>query len=111
MLTVPVVILAMVPGIHLDSSPWVQLVLATPVVLWAGWPFNRAAALNARHGASTMDTLVSIGVLTAYLWSAVVVLTGRASTMADMGTTNGVDAAGTTHLWFETATVAAPTPA
>ena len=104
-LTVPVVILAMVPGIHLDSSPWVQLVLATPVVLWAGWPFHRAAALNARHGASTMDTLVSIGVLTAYLWSAVVVLTGRASTMADMGTTNGVDAAGTTHLWFETATV------
>ena len=104
-LTVPVVILAMVPGIHLDSSPWVQLALATPVVLWAGWPFHRAAALNARHGASTMDTLVSIGVLTAYLWSAVVVLTGRASTMADMGTTNGVDAAGTTHLWFETATV------
>ena len=104
-LTVPVVILAMVPGIHLDSSPWVQLALATPVVLWAGWPFHRAAALNARHGASTMDTLVSIGVLTAYLWSAVVVLTGRASSMADMGTTNGVDAAGTTHLWFETATV------
>ena len=104
-LTVPVVILAMVPGIHLDSSPWVQLALATPVVLWAGWPFHRAAALNARHGASTMDTLVSIGVLTAYLWSAVVVLTGRASTMADMGTANGVDAAGTTHLWFETATV------
>ena len=102
---VAAVILAMVPGIHLDSSPWVQLVLATPVVLWAGWPFHRAAALNARHGASTMDTLVSIGVLTAYLWSAVVVLTGRASTMADMGTTNGVDAAGTTHLWFETATV------
>jgi len=104
-LTVPVVILAMVPGIHLDSSPWVQLALATPVVLWAGWPFHRAAALNARHGASTMDTLVSIGVLTAYLWSAVVVLTGRASSMADMGTANGVDAAGTTHLWFETATV------
>ena len=107
-LTVPVVILAMVPGIHLDSSPWVQLALATPVVLWAGWPFHRAAALNARHGASTMDTLVSIGVLTAYLWSAVVVLTGRASSMSgmsDMGSANGVDAAGTTHLWFETATV------
>lgn len=107
-LTVPVVILAMVPGIHLDSSPWVQLALATPVVLWAGWPFHRAAALNARHGASTMDTLVSIGVLTAYLWSTVVVLTGRASSMSgmsDMGSANGVDAAGTTHLWFETATV------
>ncbi len=101
-LTVPVVILAMVPGIHLDSSPWVQLALATPVVLWAGWPFHRAAAMNARHGASTMDTLVSIGVLTAYLWSAVVVLTGRAGGMASM---DGADAGGTTHLWFETATV------
>ncbi|HSF98259.1 MAG TPA: heavy metal translocating P-type ATPase, partial [Ornithinibacter sp.] len=101
-LTVPVVILAMVPGIHLDSSPWVQLALATPVVLWAGWPFHRAAAMNARHGASTMDTLVSIGVLTAYLWSAAVVLTGRAGGMAAM---EGADAGGTTHLWFETATV------
>ena len=98
-LTVPVVVLAMVPGIHLDSSPWVQLVLATPVVLWAGLPFHRAAALNARHGASTMDTLVSIGVLTAYLWSAVVVLTGRAG---GMGAT---DAGSTAHIWFETATV------
>ena len=101
-LTVPVVVLAMVPGIHLDSSPWVQLALATPVVLWAGWPFHRAAAMNARHGASTMDTLVSIGVLTAYLWSAAVVLTGRAGGMAAM---DGADAGGTTHLWFETATV------
>ena len=98
-LTVPVVVLAMVPGIHLDSSPWVQLALATPVVLWAGWPFHRAAAMNARHGASTMDTLVSIGVLTAYLWSAVVVLTGRAGGM------EGADAGDTTHIWFETATV------
>ena len=61
-LTVPVVVLAMVPGIHLDNSPWVQLVLATPVVLWCAWPFHRATFLNARHGASTMDTLVSIGV-------------------------------------------------
>jgi Cu+-exporting ATPase len=100
-LTVPVVVLAMVPGIHLDNSPWVQLVLATPVVLWCAWPFHRATFLNARHGASTMDTLVSIGVLTAYLWSAVVVLTGRAAG------TSGMDAGDVTtaHIWFETATV------
>src|SRR6478736_874822 len=100
-LTVPVVVLAMVPGIHLANSAWVQLVLATPVVLWAAWPFHRAAAMNARHGASTMDTLVSIGVLTAYLWSAVVVLTGRAAGMssADAGDVT------TAHTWFETATV------
>ncbi|GAA4404183.1 heavy metal translocating P-type ATPase [Fodinibacter luteus] len=101
-LTVPVVVLAMVPGIHLDSSAWVQLVLATPVVLWAGWPFHRAAALNARHGASTMDTLVSLGVLTAYLWSVVVVVTGRAG---GMGAMDGSDAGDTAHIWFETATV------
>ena len=100
-LTVPVVVLAMVPGIHLDNSPWVQLVLATPVVLWCAWPFHRAAFLNARHGASTMDTLVSIGVLAAYLWSALVVLTGRAAGMS------GMDAGDVTtaHIWFETATV------
>ena len=101
-LTVPVVVLAMVPGLHLDGAPWVQLVLATPVVLWAGWPFHRAAAVNARHGASTMDTLVSIGVLTAYLWSAAVVLTGRAG---GMGSMDAADAGGTTDIWFETATV------
>ena len=101
-LTTPVVVLAMVPGLHLDGAPWVQLALATPVVIWAGWPFHRAAAANARHGASTMDTLVSIGVLTAYLWSAVAVLTGRAGGMASM---DGSDAGGTTDIWFETATV------
>ena len=100
-LTVPVVVLAMVPGLDLPGSPWIQLVLATPVVLWCAWPFHRAAFLNARHGASTMDTLVSIGVLTAYLWSAVVVLTGRAAGMC------GMDAGDVTtaHIWFETATV------
>ena len=100
-LTVPVVVLAMVPGIDLPNSAWVQLVLATPVVLWAGWPFHRAAAMNARHGASTMDTLVSIGVLTAYLWSAVVVLTGRAAGMSSMDAGDVT----TAHIWFETATV------
>ena len=100
-LTVPVVVLAMVPGIHLDNSAWVQLALATPVVLWCAWPFHRAAAMNARHGASTMDTLVSIGVLTAYLWSAVVVLTGRAAGMSSMDAGDVT----TAHLWFETATV------
>lgn len=100
-LTVPVVVLAMVPGIHLDNNAWVQLVLATPVVLWAGWPFHRAAFMNARHGASTMDTLVSIGVLTAYLWSAVIVLTGRAAGMSSMDAGDVT----TAHIWFETATV------
>ncbi|WP_392543909.1 heavy metal translocating P-type ATPase [Oryzobacter telluris] len=98
-LTVPVLVLAMVPGLDFPASPWVQLVLATPVVLWAAWPFHRAAALNARHLASTMDTLVSIGVLAAYLSSVAVVVTGRAGTgMAMAGQETG-------HLWFEVAAV------
>ena len=71
------------------------------MVLWCAWPFHRAAAMNARHGASTMDTLVSIGVLTAYLWSVVVVLTGRAAGMSDMDAGSVTPA----HIWFETATV------
>jgi len=100
-LTVPVVVLAMWPGLEVPDSAWIQLALATPVVLWCGWPFHRAAFLNARHGASTMDTLVSIGVLTAYLWSAVVVLTGRAAGMSSMDAGD----VSTAHIWFETATV------
>jgi P-type Cu+ transporter len=75
-LTVPLTLLAMVPQIQFDGWEWVALVLATPVVLWAGWPFHRAAALNARHAAVTMDTLISIGTLAAWAWSTVVLLAG-----------------------------------
>ncbi len=100
-LTVPVVVLGMVPGIEINNSGWVQLILATPVVLWCGWPFHKAAFINARHGASTMDTLVSIGVLTAYLSSAYVVLTGGSS--GGGGMDGG--ATPTPNLWFESATV------
>ena len=56
-LTVPVVLLAMVPGFEFPGSEWVSLVLATPVVFWAAWPFHAAAARNLRHGVATMDTL------------------------------------------------------
>ena len=98
-LTLPVVLLAMVPALgDLPGNAWYQLAFTTPVVLWAAWPFHRAAAINARHLASTMDTLVSIGVLSAYLWSAIAVLTGRAMTdMSHSG--HGV------HVYFETAAV------
>jgi copper chaperone CopZ len=77
-LTLPVFVLAMVPGIHVPGSAWIQFLLSTPVVLWAAWPFHRAAAINARHFASTMDTLVSVGTLSAYLWSTVAGRQGRA---------------------------------
>ena len=65
----------MVPGV--PRLPWVQLVLTVPVVLYAGWPFHRAAAINARHLASTMDTLVSLGTLVALAWSVVQLLRGE----------------------------------
>ena len=68
-LTVPVLVLSMVPGIELPGQEWIVAALALPVVTWAAWPFHAAAARAARHGTSTMDTLVSIGVTAATLWS------------------------------------------
>jgi Cu+-exporting ATPase len=77
-LAVPVVALAMVPALQFPQWQWVSLVLAAPVVLWGAWPFHRAAAVNLRHGAVTMDTLVSIGTLAAFLWSAYTLVFGAA---------------------------------
>jgi Cu+-exporting ATPase len=71
LLTVPLAVIAMVPPVQFEGWEWVALALATPVVLVFGWPFHRAALLNARHRAATMDTLVSIGTLAALLWSLV----------------------------------------
>ena len=68
-LAVPVIVLAMVPAAQFPAWQWVSLALATPVATWGAWPFHRAAAVNARHGTATMDTLVSVGVAAAYLWS------------------------------------------
>jgi Cu+-exporting ATPase len=68
-LTAPVLALSMVPALQFRNWQWLALVLVTPVVTWGAWPFHRAAALNARHGAATMDTLISVGVAASYLWS------------------------------------------
>ncbi|MFE9600082.1 heavy metal translocating P-type ATPase [Streptomyces hokutonensis] len=68
-LTVPVVLMAMVPSLQFDNWQWLSLTLAAPVVVWGAFPFHRAAWTNARHGAATMDTLVSIGTLAAFGWS------------------------------------------
>ncbi|PRZ17570.1 heavy metal translocating P-type ATPase [Nesterenkonia sandarakina] len=78
MLTVPVVLLAMIPALQFPWWNWVSLALTLPVVLWAGWPFHRAAALNARAGAATMDTLISLGTLAALLWSLYAMIFGAA---------------------------------
>lgn len=77
-LAVPVVALAMAPGLQLPGWQWFSLALAAPVVTWAAWPFHRAAAVNLRHGATTMDTLVSLGVLAATFWSLAALTLGRA---------------------------------
>ena len=68
-LTLPVLMLAMVPALQFDNWQWLSLTLAAPVVVWGAWPFHRAAWTNLRHGAATMDTLISLGVLAAFGWS------------------------------------------
>jgi len=68
-LAVPVLAMSMVPVLQFDNWQWLSLTLASPVVVWGALPFHRAAWTNARHGAATMDTLISVGVSAAYLWS------------------------------------------
>ncbi|MFD5947254.1 heavy metal translocating P-type ATPase [Streptomyces collinus] len=68
-LALPVILLAMVPALQFDNWQWLSLTLAAPVVVWGGLPFHRSAWTNARHGAATMDTLVSLGTLAAFGWS------------------------------------------
>ena len=75
-LTAPLALIAMVPALRFSGWEWVALVLATPVVFWSGSGFHRAALQSARHLAATMDTLISIGTLAAWLWSAVVLIGG-----------------------------------
>jgi Cu+-exporting ATPase len=75
-LTIPVALFAMVPPLQFSNWEWVALVLATPVVFWSGIGFHRAAMRTARHAAASMDTLISIGTLAAWLWSTVVLVAG-----------------------------------
>ncbi|MGW4591723.1 heavy metal translocating P-type ATPase [Amycolatopsis thermoflava] len=79
-LSVPVIALAMIPALQFTYWQWISLTLAAPVVLWAAWPFHKAAWANLRHGAATMDTLISIGTLAAFLWSLYALLFGTAGT-------------------------------
>ncbi len=77
-LALPVLLLSMVPALQFSNWQWLALTLASPVVVWGAWPFHRAMWLNARHGAATMDTLISIGVTAAYLWSLYALFFGEA---------------------------------
>lgn len=81
LLSLPVVLLAMVPALQFDNWQWLSLTLAAPVAVWGGLPFHRAAWTNARHGAATMDTLVSVGTLAAFGWSLWALFLGDAGTI------------------------------
>ncbi|MGW7225066.1 heavy metal translocating P-type ATPase [Streptomyces cyaneofuscatus] len=87
-LSVPVVLLAMVPALQFDNWQWLSLTLAAPVVIWGGLPFHRATWTNLRHGAATMDTLVSMGTLAAFGWSLWALFLGDAGMP---GTRHGFD--------------------
>ena len=87
-LSVPVLLVSMVTALHFVGWAWVAFALTTPVVLWGAWPFHRATWANLRHGAATMDTLISVGVLAAYTWSVWELVAGSSH-----------------HLYFEVAAV------
>ncbi|MDG9718364.1 heavy metal translocating P-type ATPase [Streptomyces sp. DH24] len=80
LLAVPVVAMAMVPALQFEYWQWLSLTLAAPVVTYAAWPFHRAAVTNARHGAATMDTLISVGTSAAFGWSLWALFLGSAGT-------------------------------
>ncbi|WP_333716841.1 heavy metal translocating P-type ATPase, partial [Gordonia sp. (in: high G+C Gram-positive bacteria)] len=87
-LTVPVIAMAMVPAWQFTNWQWASLTLAAPVVVWGAWPFHRAAAINLRHGAATMDTLISLGTLAAFGWSLYALFFGDAG---EPGMTHGFE--------------------
>jgi Cu+-exporting ATPase len=103
-LALPVLLLSMIPALQFSGWEWVAFALATPVATWGAWPFHRAAWVNLRHRATTMDTLVSLGVLAAYGWSLYALLSGGAggSDMAMGTSTSGADQP---QLYLEVASV------
>lgn len=109
-LTAPTLLISMIPALMFHNWQWVAFALTTPVVFFSGWGFHRAAAINLRHGTATMDTLVSMGTLAAWLWStiALVFLGAADESNASMGSMPGMGDGSTTnapHVYFETAGV------
>ncbi len=101
-LAVPVIAMAMIPPLQFTNWQWLSLVLAAPVVVYAGWPFHRATWTNLRHGTATMDTLISVGTLAAFGWSLWALFFGTAG-MPGMThpfefTIERTDASGTIYL-------------
>jgi Cu+-exporting ATPase len=102
-LGIPLLAISMVPALQFSGWQWVAFALSTPIVLWSGWPFHRSMLVNLRHRATTMDTLVSLGTLTAYVWSAAaVVFLGASDDGMSMGALFGGAGDGA-QVYFETA--------
>ena len=100
-LAIPVIALSMVSFLQFDEWMWLAFTLASPVVVWSAWPFHRATWVNLRHGATTMDTLISVGVLAAYGWSVYALFWGDAGVV---GTTMEMSTgAATDSLYLEVA--------
>src|SRR5690606_15554202 len=85
---VPAIAVATTPALPVRARQWLSLTLAAPVVVYAGWPFHRAAAINLRHGTATMDTLISLGTLAAFGWSLWALFFGSAG---DLGIKHGFE--------------------
>jgi P-type Cu+ transporter len=104
-LGVPVLLLSMVNTLQFTNWQWLTLAMAAPVVLWAGWPFHRAAWMNLRHGAASMDTLICLGTLAAFGWSVYALFWGTAGTPGmKMGFTLTLErGAGQNELYLEVA--------
>ncbi len=103
-LALPTLLISMIPALQFDNWQWLVLGLATPVVIWGAWPFHRAAWTNLRHGAATMDTLVSIGVLAAFVWSLWALFLGDAG-RTGMTMHVSFSASGEDEIYLETASV------
>jgi Cu+-exporting ATPase len=107
LLSLPVLLVSMIPALQFDNWQWLALNAATPVVLWGAFPFHRAAWANLKHGAATMDTLISLGTLAAWLWSLYALVLGDAG-MADMRMSFDLipsQGAGADEIYLETAAV------
>jgi Cu+-exporting ATPase len=106
-LSLPVLLISMVPALQFDYWQWLVLQLATPVVLWGAWPFHVAAWQNLRHGAATMDTLISLGTLSAWLWSVYALFLGEAGMTGMTMTIDFVPepGSGADHIYLEVAAV------
>jgi Cu+-exporting ATPase len=107
LLSVPVLLIAMIPTLQFDNWQWLSLELATPVVLWGAWPFHRAAWANLKHGTATMDTLISVGTLSAWLWSLYALFLGDAGQNGMRMVFNLIPSSGggTNEIYLETASI------